>query len=147
MIKALNRRICDALVSSSIVLALLFVSIFVLLPQGQRIDSYLNPVKKDWVVETQAFDGNDLIISGTLVKARSCTYLPPPRARDNFGNTFLVQSLSAGPGISWVASKHPQKWGPWRVVNGKNKVIEFYMVDKCHFLWDNVTILGSLNAN
>ena len=141
-----QKRVIDAAWSTGVLLLSMFVLVFFLFPQAQAIDSYLNPVKTDWQVLDHRFEGEDIMMSGTLIKLRDCSYLPPPRARDRFGNTYLVQSYSPTANLSWSAQTVPQKWGPWRVIGAKNRVVEFYTVDRCHFLWDNVTILGEFDG-
>ena len=115
-----------------------FFLVVVLFPRANQLDNWLNPVRSSWIVNQSAVDGKDLIISGTMRKNRECTFQPPPRARDDFGNHFLVllnQPL-------WVATGEVSNWGPWTVVDGANKKLEFFIIDRCHFLWDNSTILG-----
>lgn len=103
------------------------------------------PVSTDWTPTNMTVEGNDLVISGTLVRRRcSCKYVPPPRARDNTGQNFKVVSGSPTANVSWACDDIPQKFGPWRVIDGANRKLTFYQEHSCTPYWTTFTFLGTI---
>lgn len=103
----------------------------------------LFPVTTNWEPASVVTDGDDVIVSGTMIKARcSCRYVPPPRARDSVGQNYLIVSTSPTASSSWACSGQPQAFGPWRVKGGAGKVLTFYQEHQCSNLWTSFTELG-----
>jgi hypothetical protein len=102
----------------------------------------LAPVVTDWrVTDAQVF-GADLVLRGTMIKRRSCTFLPPTVARDEAGQNHAVRSTSPTAGQTWAPAESPQRWGPWTIVGGAGKRLEFANVYACHGGWPSFTDLG-----
>jgi len=142
MRKVINETLVRSFVPLSLALFYLFLLVFVLFPQANRFDNWLNPVRKEWKVNYAEIDGKDLILYGTMKLVRECSFQPPPRVHDDFGNHYLVEIDRPLPQPLWKAGGGAYNWGPWRVLNGANKDLEFFIIDRCHFLWDNSTVLG-----
>lgn len=106
------------------------------------VEAKLFPVMSDWTVTEAYVEGNDLIVKGTVIKRRDCTYIPPPRALAPDGAPLLVRSYSPTAQISWPAGAGPQQFGPWRVVNGAERDVQFFFQHSCHAAYDIVTPLG-----
>lgn len=111
------------------------------------IEAKVFPVMTDWTITEARIEGNDLIVSGTVVKRRDCTYIPPPRALASDGAQLLVRSYSPTARISWPAGAGPQQFGPWRVINGANRDVQFFFQHSCHAAYDIVTPLGTVQRN
>lgn len=109
---------------------------------GVRLHDAVRPVVIEWTVQSAARDGDDLILSGTLVKQRACTFLPPTLARDHDGRNYAVVSGSATAGKTWAPSDAPQRWGPWRVIGGAGKQLTFLNVYLCGQSAPSVVQLG-----
>jgi hypothetical protein len=91
----------------------------------------LRPIITEWTVENAIQDGDDLVVSGTMIKHRDCVFVPPTMARDALGRNYTVFSSSPTAGKSWAASGEPQHWGPWRVHGGIGKRLTFVNVYLC----------------
>lgn len=128
-----------------IAIAILAAGIAALINGGDW-ESELFPVSTQWQALTVKVEGADLIVAGTMVKTRSCGYIPPPRARDESGLNMKVISMAATAGQSWAPADGPQHFGPWRVINGAGKKLTFYQEHKCHGLWPTFTTLGNLEG-
>lgn len=142
MRKVINEAFVRSSVPLSLALFYLFILVFVFFPQANKFDNWLNPVRKEWTVTYATIDGEDLVLYGTMKKIRECSFQPPPRVHDAFGNHYLVDINRPVPQPLWKSGDRSQNWGPWRVINGANKDLEFFIIDRCHFLWDNSTVLG-----
>ena len=105
--------------------ALLLVPIVTL--HGGALYDAVFPVVSDWSPDTIQRDGDDLIVSGTMVKRRPCTHLAPPMARLANGQNIRVVSSSPTAGITWDDSKTPQRFGPWRVAGAAQAETTFYL--------------------
>ena len=78
--------------------------------------------------------GADLVITGTVVKRRAeCVYVPPQRVRDDaIGRHLAIISMAPMSGHNWNDNDgRPQFFGPWRVVGGAGRVLEFYSEHRC----------------
>jgi hypothetical protein len=126
----------------SIALALLFAP--ALMMHGGEIYDWANPVISDWKPDRITRDGNDLIVSGTMVKHRPCTHLAPPMARLATGQNIKVDSTSPTAGITWDRSPTPQRFGPWRVVGAAQVETTFYLRYRCHAGWDTTVEIGTI---
>lgn len=98
---------------------------------GAKIYDRWNPVITDWVVTESRTDGEDLIVSGTMIKQRECVFIPPTLARDEHGRNLQVLSTSPTAGKSWASSDQPQRWGPWHVTGGAGKKLVFINLYQC----------------
>ena len=136
------QKTVQCLLATSIVLA---VGIAFLI-NGSDWESELFPVNSQWHALTVKVEGADLIVAGTMVKTRSCAYIPPPRARDESGLNLKVISMAVTAGQSWSPSDGPQHFGPWRVIDGAGKKLTFYQEHKCHSVWNTFTTLGKLKG-
>jgi hypothetical protein len=122
--------------------ALVFVTVVMI--QGPMQESEHAPVITNWTPLAVVVEGDDVIISGMMVKSRGCSYLPPPRARSSDGRVFPVISTAPLPGFSWAPSPTPQQFGPWRVVGARGYRLELYQEHRCHIFWPTFTVLGSI---
>lgn len=109
------------------------------------IETAIAPVVEDWQITEVRKDGYDLIVSGVMTKRRDCAYIPPPRARDAQGINLVVHSANPTAVISWPASDTPQSFAPWRVVNGADREVEFFLNHSCHSLYTLFTRLGKVS--
>jgi hypothetical protein len=112
---------------------------------GTSVYDGLRPVASDWKVNSKFTDGNDLVVSGTMVKNRSCMFVPPTLARDAFGKNHLVISTSPTSGKTWAADESPQAWGPWRVVDGASDTLTFINIYLCNGNRPSVVELGTVH--
>lgn len=112
---------------------------------GSAFDS-LFPVHSQWRVASTEVDGDDVIISGTMLKNRDCRYIPPPRARTLDGQNLKVTSSSPTAEITWMSDAKPQNFGPWRIHGGARETVIVYQHHQCHFAWDTFTELGRVQA-
>lgn len=110
------------------------------------LEPLLLPVNTHWHVEVAQRDGDDLLVSGSMKKHRACVFLPPTIARDEDGNNYRVIHQSRNGGSSWAPDEQPQRFGPWRVVGGAGKKLEFINVFQCHSLWPTFSELGDFDA-
>jgi hypothetical protein len=109
---------------------------------GSRVYDVAQPVVTDWHVISAAHDGDDLVLTGTMIKRRNCTFVPPTLARDREGRNYAVISAAATAGKTWAASDDPQQYGPWRVVGGAGKRLTFLNVYLCGRSSPSVVELG-----
>ncbi len=109
---------------------------------AHSLETSLLPVATHWKVESATRDGNDLLLTGTMVKRRACVYTPPLIVRDSAGMNYRMEHLSAVRGSSWASSPQPQQWGPWRIYDGAGKRLTFISLYECHSLWPTFTELG-----
>ena len=117
------------------------------IPIAVRLEERAFPVIADWRATDWYAEGNDLIVTGLMTKSRDCAYSPPPGARDSAtGVNYLVQSMSRTPVRTWDSSPKPQKFGPWRVLGGAGKQIEFYLEYRCHPLWATTELVGGVDG-
>jgi hypothetical protein len=112
---------------------------------AQRIEQLYFPVNVDWTPSSVTREGDNLIVAGTMVHARDCQYIPPPRARTIDGQGLLVESRSPTRATSWAVSDTPQRFGPWVVHGGAGKRVLFYQEHRCHLLWHITTDLGEVD--
>lgn len=124
--------------------ALVFGTVAVV-PLAVQMESRLWPPMRNWTPTEWHVDGRDVVITGHMVKPRDCTYRPPSRARDERGQNYFVESLSATRALSWDASDRPQRFGPWRVPNSAGHRLAFYQEYRCHPLWNLTVELGTLD--
>lgn len=111
---------------------------------GKIIESRVWPVSVEWRPTEAYNDHNDLYIVGLMVKQRKdCAYIPPPRARDENGLNYVIVSRSPTARQTWPADDRPQRFGPWVVIGGANKVLHFWQEHNCHPLWTITTRLGT----
>lgn len=100
----------------------------------QAVESSYFPVLSDWSPVDVRRDGQDLIVTGTMVKRRAeCQYIPPQRVRDDtIGQHLQLVSMAPTSGVNWDDNDgRPQFFGPWRVVGGAGRVLEFYSEHRC----------------
>ncbi len=102
-----------------------------LMELGASTYDRINPIASDWIVTDSRNDGDDVVLSGHMLKHRNCVFVPPTIARDSAGQNYPVVSGSATAGKTWAASGQPQRFGPWRVVGGANKKLTFVNVYIC----------------
>lgn len=135
-------------VAAAIVLGMVLTVIvsIVVIPTTAWVESELFPAMKDWQPTVVTIKGNDIELSGTVVKSRSCKYLPPPRARDENGTHYIVESDAPTRTMTWAPSDEPQKFGSWRVFGVRGKELTFYQEHRCHWLWDAVVVLGTIKV-
>jgi hypothetical protein len=116
--------------------ALLFPAIVFMTPAileaGELAYDRMRPVAVNWVVTDERVEGDDLVLSGTMVKQRDCIFLPPTLARDlSNGRNYAVTSAAPTAGKTWAASRDPQAWGPWKVAGGAGKRLMFANIYVC----------------
>lgn len=73
-----------------------------------------SPVMSNWEPSEIYVDGNDVIVSGWMIKNHDCTYIPPPRASDPSKRPFVVVAKSATPYQNFPTG--PMPFGPWMIV-------------------------------
>jgi hypothetical protein len=104
-----------------------------LLEAGELGYDRLRPIVVDWKVTESHIEGDDVILSGSMIKQRDGLFVPPTLARDlHTGRNYPVMSSAPTAGRTWAASNNPQSWGPWTVKGGANKELLFiniYMSD------------------
>jgi hypothetical protein len=131
----------------SITLILLSTLVF---PIAVWLELKYNPPMREWKPSVVWQEGRDVIVQGTVVKPRDCSYFPPPRARDEAGQNYFVESASTVAYLTWDNSLAPQKFGPWRVASalrpGHCRTLTFYQEHRCHLLWNLITELGSVEV-
>lgn len=115
----------------------------------QSVEMSVYPVLTDWRPTSAVRDGKDLIVAGTMVKSRGeCRFIPPQRARDEFsGKPLAIVSSAPSDGtLNWDGNDgRPQEFGPWRVLNGANRVVSFYSEHQCPGSpWRTFSQLGTL---
>ena len=99
---------------------------------GTGVYDQLRPVVEYWTVNDSKLDGDDLLLSGTMIKRRDCMFMPPTLARDTkTGRNFMVESGSPTAGKTWAASDYPQAFGPWRVRGAAGKTLVFINIYSC----------------
>lgn len=106
------------------------------------IEPLVAPVITDWTVVASERVGSDLVLSGTMVKHRACTLVPPAIARDEIGQNRIVVSSALTAGLTWSADERPQKWGPWKIQNGAHHEHTVIISYRCHVLWPTVVEVG-----
>jgi hypothetical protein len=111
---------------------------------GQLFDDVF-PVMHSWHPSSIERDGEDLIVRGSMVKARACAYLPPPIARFESGLNVRITSTASTAALSWGDTDAPQKFGPWRVPGGAGQRMTIYVHHSCSSLWHSTTELGVIN--
>lgn len=108
---------------------------------GREQYEKIRPVISEWKVTKAETDGDDITLSGTMLKNRDCLLVPPVIARDLAGTPYLLESLS-----SWRskdASNEIQPWGPWTVRRGAGKKLSFVMVYMCGGNYPTVIAVGT----
>lgn len=126
---------------------LVTVGALIVTPLAVSLEQQYNPPLADWTVQSYTVEGRDVVVSGTVVKPRSCSYRPPPRARDEHGLNYLVESQTPTRNVTWAASDIPQRFGPWRVSGAAGKTLTFYQEHQCHPLWRLVVELGTVKPD
>lgn len=106
----------------------------------------LIPVNDSWTPTSVTIVGEDVWISGTLIKHRNCQYIAPNRAKSDGGVNFKVESHSPTAGVAWIASDEPQRFGPWQVHGAANTKFTLYQEFECHAAWNVFNILGVVDA-
>lgn len=135
-------RAADVGVRFILTVAAMLLSLGALMIFGPSAEIALFPVSINWRVDRVAHEGDNLILSGTVVRNRKhCKYLAPPGARDGADNLGLI-SMSQGPTDTWAFSTVPQRWGPWVIVGGAGRRLEFFIHHRCHAAWMLTTELG-----
>jgi hypothetical protein len=113
---------------------------------AHTIEPVLLPVATHWTVTSATRDGNDLVMTGTMIKRRPCTYTPPIIVRDMQGQNYRMEHQSTVRGNTWAPSSEPQRFGPWRIYDGAGKKLTFTSLYECHSLWPTFTELGVFDA-
>lgn len=113
---------------------------------AHTMEPILLPVATHWTVIKAERDGDDLLLTGTMIKRRPCIYTPPVIVRDTAGQNYRMEHLSSVRGHSWAASPEPQRFGPWKVYGGAGKKLTFTSLYECHSLWPTFTELGTFDA-
>lgn len=132
---------------SAVLGALVAAGAMVALPWlAHTLEPAVFPVAAQWTVVSAVRDGNDLLLTGTMIKRRPCRYTPPVIVRDSVGQNYRMEHLSSVRGTSWAASPDPQRFGPWRIQDGVGKKLTFTMLYECHTLWPTFTELGVFDA-
>ena len=80
------------------------IVIWVLLLIGPEVESKFFPVLKNFQVIEKQQDGNNVVITASVNKVRSCTYIAPWRARSHTGRVLQVVHQEAD-GPNWPAEK------------------------------------------
>lgn len=114
----------------------------------QAMQTQYWPVLYDWR-PTVATHAGDLIVTGTMRKrgAPACEYIPPQRALDlDSGAHLPIKSLSPTSGINWPGDDEPRTFGPWLVVGGAGKRLQFYSEHECSSLWRSFSVLGVIDT-
>ena len=114
---------------------------------GPAFENKYMPVMRDWSPGEVQNSGNDIVIMGTVRKARDCTYIPGLRVRDHKGQHLVITSRSPTADKSWMSSDVHQVFGPWVVVNGAGKRLTFYQEHVCHPLWHTFSELGTIDMS
>ena len=128
------------------VLLICLIMLWAAISYGSTLESRFDPALRDWTPVSVEVDGVDIVVTGMVVKARGCAYVPPPRARDLGGKHYTVVSTSPTAGTSWAPLGTPQWFGPWRVIGGRGVELELYQEHRCHDLWPTFSILGRITS-
>ena len=105
----------------------------------------ISPVMTEWTAAKVARDGNDVLVSGTVVKRWQCEYLAPPIAETITGAPLETQTHSLLPQRMWPADGRPRDFGPWRIKNAAGMRFRLYYHHEC-FGVDVLTFLGHIDA-
>lgn len=125
------------------VFGLLLITIPISILVGPTIEVKLAPPVADWTVDIVAHEGQDLILAGSLRKTRTCDYQPPPRAVDEFGYNYVIESRNVAKIADWPVLGRPQRFGPWVIPGAAGHEVTVYQEHKCHPLWQVITVLGT----
>ena len=131
------------LLAAGVLLASLFGPVVV-----QTLQTQYWPVLYDWrpAVVTHA---GDLIVTGTMRKRRTpaCEYVPPQRVLDlDSGAHMPLKSLAPAGGTNWQGDDELRAFGPWLVVGGAGKRLQFYSEHECSPLWRSFSVLGVVDT-
>ena len=135
------RRTLMAITAAS---ASVVVGATIAIPFAAWLERTVAPVMVNWTVLGKARSDGDLLVWGTVVKARNCRFIPPILARDDTGQSYIVESMNPVRSMPWAATDTPHRFGPWRVAGGAGKVLTFEQIHRCHPMWDQVSELGTV---
>jgi hypothetical protein len=125
----------------------LLLGVVLVVPLASRIEAEQMPPQVDWrPTEWHVVDGRDVYVTGLVRYVRHCTYIPPPGARDENGQNYMIESRAQAAGKQWDVDERPQKFGPWIVYGGAGRQLTFYTTFKCHPMWETVVELGTLDT-
>jgi hypothetical protein len=115
--------------------------------QHQAVQSifHLRPVMTGWTATSVTREGDDVLISGHVVKRWQCDYRPPPVAETVAGRPLATETNSLMSSREWPADGYPRNFGPWRIKNGAGQKIRLYYHHVC-FGADVLTPLGVIDA-
>ena len=111
-----------------------------LMDYGAEQYDQLRPVVRDWRVTEAFVNGQDVTLSGTMLKVRDCLLIPPPVARDDRGRPYAVETPMWRPKDALPIM---QGWGPWTVLDGAGKRLRFSMVYLCSGARTTIVDVGS----
>ena len=103
------------------------------------IESKFYPTLENFVVTDYHFDSNDVIVTGTVVKARNCVYIPPWRSQSLKTGQMLHIVHEPVDSVNWDKGKITTKF---RVVNGRNEPFRLFAEHQCHPIWRVFSDLG-----
>ncbi len=107
------------------------------------VERLLFPVIEQFVVTSVGRYGPNVIISGTLRKARPCELLQDVQAYTADGQRLEIDFLDRDAG----ATSRPaiqgadQPFGPWVVKGGAGESVSLYALHRCHVFWTHETKL------
>lgn len=125
---------------------ILFTGAFLFLTAGPQIERYIFPVKTDFKVLEAEVVGDDVIVTTSSVKHRSCEF-KGTRVRTDDGIHLPLKRVTDQPPINWVADEGAQISVPWRVVGGADEHLHFYQEFQCHSLWKTFQELGEYEGD
>ncbi len=113
---------------------------------AQFIENHFFPVVEKFTVTEVTRYGSNVVVSGTINKARPCVLLQDVQAFTKNGEALEVEFLDRSAGyisrpVIRVAS---QPFGPWVIKGGANEVFSLYSLHRCHALWTQETKLVTI---
>jgi len=115
--------------------------------QHQAVQTMFNmrPVMTHWTPTSVTRDGDDVLVSGHVIKRWQCDYQPPPLAETVTGRPLVTSTQSSTANRDWPSDGYPRDFGPWRIKGGAGQKIRVYFHHVC-FGSDVITPVGVIDA-
>lgn len=127
-------------------IGLFLIGIFFLV-SAYCIDIFVFPVVTTFQVSMIDRSGDDLLISGTLKKSRSCALLQDVQAFTSRGERLPIVFLDRKESATFsrpAIDGANQPFGPWLIKGGNNETFSMYSIHRCHALWTKETRLATV---
>lgn len=113
------------------------------------IDVFIFPVVTSFNVSIIELAGDDVIVSGTLKKSRSCALLQDVQAFTSIGERLPIVFLDRKESATFsrpAIDGANQPFGPWLIKGGNNETFALYSLHRCHALWTKETRLATVTS-